>query len=330
MRVAKCRPFAKSLKKKRGYWSLLQNGACVHHVMVSKINGSHFGFPPSSIHKMTGLGGKMTYSHRPHFVLLSHSAQNTFLVFRSLLLWISGLQQLLPDPVVCVDSCASTNNTSGETFSTFQPPHQVKQVQRFSFDYLGTFQDQQPGKRRYQPTTRRNPSTLTSNPSCRDEGPRKLAISKSSVETSVPCFPRRFSTGGPATNTFQANEQVLRGLQKQPLQEEPRKEQPEKQEAQCPPPGLQQESEGLASGGSFEAEVEKSQQCVKTEALSLLRTPRISLEDEEYLYRYPSPIYTPEFAWMLGPELQSEGMEPVHSVQNAGQDRPGGVDHDGE
>ena len=34
-----------------------------------EINGSHFGLPPSSIHQMTGLGGKMvrtvTYSHRP-------------------------------------------------------------------------------------------------------------------------------------------------------------------------------------------------------------------------------------------------------------------------
>ena len=37
-----------------------------------KINGSHFGLPPSSIHRMTGLGGKfvwsklMMYSHWPH------------------------------------------------------------------------------------------------------------------------------------------------------------------------------------------------------------------------------------------------------------------------
>ena len=34
-----------------------------------KFNGSHFGLPHSSIHRMTGLGGKMgwtmTYSHRP-------------------------------------------------------------------------------------------------------------------------------------------------------------------------------------------------------------------------------------------------------------------------
>ena len=38
--------------------------------MVSNFNGSHFGLPPSSIHRMTGLGGKMvwtmTYSQRPH------------------------------------------------------------------------------------------------------------------------------------------------------------------------------------------------------------------------------------------------------------------------
>ena len=227
--------------------------------------------------------------------------------------------------MVRADSYSSTSNTAGET-SSFPPVHQVKQGQRFSFDYLGTFRDQQPSKRMYQPTTRRNPSALTSNPSCRDDGPRKLAISKSSVETSVPCSPRRFSTGGPATNIFQPNKKVSRGLQKQPLREEQQME----QEAQCPPHGLQQEREGLASGGSFEAEIEKCEQCVKTEGISLLRTPLISLEDEEYLYRYPSPIYTPEFAWMLGPELQSEGTEPLHSVQNAGQDRPGGVDHDGK
>ena len=49
------------------------NGGCAHYVMVSKFNGSHFGLPPSSIHQMTGLGGKMvwtmTYAHRPHCVL---------------------------------------------------------------------------------------------------------------------------------------------------------------------------------------------------------------------------------------------------------------------
>ena len=67
---------------------------------------------------------------------------------------------------------------------------------------------------------------------------------------------------------------------------------------------------------------------MKKEGISLLRTPRISLDDEEYLYRFPSPIYTPEFAWMLGPDLQPERTEPLHSVQNAGQDKPGGVDHD--
>ena len=35
-----------------------------------KFNGSHFGLPPSSIHRMTGLGGKMVwtmiYAHMPH------------------------------------------------------------------------------------------------------------------------------------------------------------------------------------------------------------------------------------------------------------------------
>ena len=33
-----------------------------------KFNGSHFGLPPRSIHRMTGLGGKMVwrYAHRPH------------------------------------------------------------------------------------------------------------------------------------------------------------------------------------------------------------------------------------------------------------------------
>ena len=31
------------------------NGACAHYVMVSNFNGSHFGLPPSEIHRMTGL-----------------------------------------------------------------------------------------------------------------------------------------------------------------------------------------------------------------------------------------------------------------------------------
>ena len=43
------------------------------------VNGSHFGFPPSSIHRMTGLGGKMvwamTHSHRPIGFL--YSLRNT-------------------------------------------------------------------------------------------------------------------------------------------------------------------------------------------------------------------------------------------------------------
>ena len=35
----------------------LANGPCVHYVMVSKFNGSHFGLPPSSIHRMTSWVG---------------------------------------------------------------------------------------------------------------------------------------------------------------------------------------------------------------------------------------------------------------------------------
>ena len=41
-------------------------------------NGSHFGLPPSEIHRMTGLPPKivwtMTYSHRPHY---SNTVQST-------------------------------------------------------------------------------------------------------------------------------------------------------------------------------------------------------------------------------------------------------------
>ena len=40
-------------------------------LLYPKLNGSHFGLPPSSIHRMTGLGGNflhtMTYAHRPHW-----------------------------------------------------------------------------------------------------------------------------------------------------------------------------------------------------------------------------------------------------------------------
>ena len=44
-----------------------QMGLCTLH---PNFNGSHFGLPPSSIHRRTGLGGNFTwtimYSHRPH------------------------------------------------------------------------------------------------------------------------------------------------------------------------------------------------------------------------------------------------------------------------
>ena len=45
-------------------------GAVRNTSCYPKLNGSHFGLPPSSIHRMTALGGNfvwaMTYSHRPN------------------------------------------------------------------------------------------------------------------------------------------------------------------------------------------------------------------------------------------------------------------------
>ena len=42
-------------------------------------NGGHFGLPPSSIHRMTGLGGKMvwtmTYAHSPHWQRAANMTQ---------------------------------------------------------------------------------------------------------------------------------------------------------------------------------------------------------------------------------------------------------------
>ena len=61
-------------------------------------NGSHFGLPPSSIHEMTGLGGKMvwtmTYAHRPYFVLLPQMCLFTFPVCICFIV-------LLPVSVLC-------------------------------------------------------------------------------------------------------------------------------------------------------------------------------------------------------------------------------------
>ena len=54
---------------------LTGNVGRAHYTMVwyPKFNGSHFGLPPSSIPRMTGLGGKtvcmMTYLHRSHFLV---------------------------------------------------------------------------------------------------------------------------------------------------------------------------------------------------------------------------------------------------------------------
>ena len=48
--------------------SAFSDGACAHYVMVSTFNGSHFGLPPSEIHRRTGLPPKivwtMTYSRQ--------------------------------------------------------------------------------------------------------------------------------------------------------------------------------------------------------------------------------------------------------------------------
>ena len=50
---------------------LVQMGAVRITSLNPKFNGSHFGLPPSSIQRLTGLGGKfpctMTYAHGPHF-----------------------------------------------------------------------------------------------------------------------------------------------------------------------------------------------------------------------------------------------------------------------
>ena len=53
-----------------GFWS----GVVRITSLNLKFNGSHFGLPPSSIHRMTGLGGNfpyaMTYAHGPHWTPL--------------------------------------------------------------------------------------------------------------------------------------------------------------------------------------------------------------------------------------------------------------------
>ena len=47
------------LTARHAWPSPLRKGGRTHYVMYPKFNGSHFGLPPSSIPKMTGLGGKM-------------------------------------------------------------------------------------------------------------------------------------------------------------------------------------------------------------------------------------------------------------------------------
>ena len=58
-------------------------------------NGSHFGLPPSEIHRMTGLPPKivwtMTYSHRPHWALFVQRTLNLLLLALENVFWMSKL-----------------------------------------------------------------------------------------------------------------------------------------------------------------------------------------------------------------------------------------------
>ena len=65
-----------------------------------KFNGSHFDLPPSSIHRMTGLGGNfphtMTYAHRPHSSqqhLLDLAALLSVQVLHSILVEQQGVEE---------------------------------------------------------------------------------------------------------------------------------------------------------------------------------------------------------------------------------------------
>ena len=182
-----------------------------------KINESHFGLPPSSIHKMTGVGGKMTYLHRPHFVLLpKHLPGLPFSLAMNFRLAATSSGSSGVRGFLSFDKQYVRRNLRILDLSTCTPGQTSPTVFIRLSGYIprsATWQAEVSANDKEKPF------------SFDVDGPRKLAISKSSVETSVPCPPRRFSTGGPATSTFQANEKVLRGLQKQSLQEEQRKEQ---------------------------------------------------------------------------------------------------------
>ena len=59
------------LKEKPNLLKMFEMGLVRITSWYPNFNGSHFGLPPSEIHRMTGLPLKivwtMTYSHRPHF-----------------------------------------------------------------------------------------------------------------------------------------------------------------------------------------------------------------------------------------------------------------------
>ena len=71
-----------------------------------KFNGSRFGLPPSSIHKMAGLGGKMVwtmmYAHRPHFGCS---------MVKTAMHWITlcGYSEFQWSVQYCITSCRSDN-----------------------------------------------------------------------------------------------------------------------------------------------------------------------------------------------------------------------------
>ena len=75
--------------------------------LYPKFNGSHFGLPPSSMHKMTGLGGKMVwmmmYAHRPHFDLPPSLNFMAFLLGKMKWFWSTVDISCMP----CLKRCAS-------------------------------------------------------------------------------------------------------------------------------------------------------------------------------------------------------------------------------
>ena len=58
------------------------NGACAHHVIVSKLMEAILACLPSSIHRMTGLGGNFVWTFKIEFGVLRQNAYWTELGFR--------------------------------------------------------------------------------------------------------------------------------------------------------------------------------------------------------------------------------------------------------